>query len=622
MKKTLLIILLFTNLTNASKIDSLKTKLSESVVANNDTLKIQIFCKIADLLITENSSESIIYIQKALELSDKIKYEKGRLKANLLYAQKFRGSFLKSSSYLQKALAIAEKNKFFKEAIEITNDISVNYGSTKDYDKALKYSLYNSELCQKFGTKEEYLMSLNILGAIYFEKNDTQKAYNYFLKCEELNKELKSQNLYISTLINIANIYFRQKKFDPAIERLKKALTVNVSYNDRISYPANLLAKIYLEKREFENAQKYARMAYLGNPNSIYSREYTTLTLSEVFSKMKRYDSAHYYLQEHLKIKNQLDSSKSAQVNRLMVLDYESEKQFQEINDLSEDVLVEKQKKIMNAWAAVILLLAILIILYFLRSVRQKNKEIEKQKQDIEQLNNTLEWKVEERTKELSEANKALTQLNKEISEALAKGQSIERERMASELHDNIGSIISGLKFSVQSVDKSNLKEADRLVYDGIFKKLEEAYNDVRLLSHNLLPTALNELGLIGALEKITEEYNKNYDIYFRLKVAENIPNNINSEISLELYSCCYEAFNNILKHAKATKVLININFDESTQTLNIQIVDNGIGFDLNKSKYGKGISNIKKRIEKIKGKLDIQGRPNKGTQITIDVLI
>lgn len=615
MKKTILIILLFTSIAKAEKIDSLKTVLLNKDVVNNDTLRVQLFCEIADQLLLKNSSESIIYIQKALDLSDNIKYEKGRMKANLLYAKKFRSLYLRSSSYLQKALAIAEKNKFYRETIEITNEIITNYGLTKDYDKSLKYSLYNAELCKKYGTKEEYAMSLNIIGAIYFEKKEIQKAYAYFLKCEELNKELNSNNILISTLINIAQVHFTEKKYDLALERLNKALLINVAYNDRVTYPANLIAKIYLEKSDLGNALKYARMAYLSNQKSIYSRDYTTLTLSEVFSKLKMYDSAHHYLQEHLIIKTQLDSAKTAQVNRLMVLDYESEKQFQAINDLKDDVSEEKQKRFLFLWAAIVLLLIILIIAYFLRAVSKKNKE-------IEQLNSSLESKVEERTKELKETNEKLVQRNKEISEALAKGQSIERERMASELHDNIGSIISGLKFSVQSVNKSNLQETDRLVYEGIFQKLEEAYNDVRLLSHNLLPTALQEFGLVGAIQKITDEYNKNYDIFFELRVAENIPTEISSEISLELYSCCYEAFNNIQKHSKATRVLVMLNFDESSNELSIKIADNGVGLDTNKAKYGKGISNIKKRIEKINGKLDIKGRPNKGTEITIDVAI
>jgi signal transduction histidine kinase len=214
--------------------------------------------------------------------------------------------------------------------------------------------------------------------------------------------------------------------------------------------------------------------------------------------------------------------------------------------------------------------------------------------------------------------NSQLKKKNKEISEAMLKGQATERKRVASDLHDTLGSTLSSIQWSLQAIDSSKMSTIEQKVYQNLTQMLENAYNQVRLLSHNLLPEDLEKQGLKAALEGFVRKINKNTPLQFRLLFSENFPR-LPPKTEFELYSICLELINNIMKHADASKAAIEFNV-KGTQ-LSLIVTDNGHGIKQNHTK-GRGLSNVAERTQSLNGTWVVQSSQEEGTENSIELPI
>lgn len=218
--------------------------------------------------------------------------------------------------------------------------------------------------------------------------------------------------------------------------------------------------------------------------------------------------------------------------------------------------------------------------------------------------------------KKLKSNNKNLLEKNKEISQALLKGQTIERQRVAADLHDNLGSTLSALWLSIDTIDKSKMNDEEREIHQNLRENLEKAYNDVRLLSHNLLPEEFEKQGLVPTLQGFVRKISKNSKIAFDLQIAEDF-GRVDNKIEFELYSICLELVNNIIKHSKATEAKIVLARTE--KQISLIVSDNGIGTFKNDSD-GKGMKNVKARVESLNGDWNLQNHENQG--VVSEILI
>ncbi len=149
--------------------------------------------------------------------------------------------------------------------------------------------------------------------------------------------------------------------------------------------------------------------------------------------------------------------------------------------------------------------------------------------------------------------NRQLRQKNRAILAALLQGQTLERQRVAADLHDNLGTTLSALHWNLETLDKTRLTPAEQTVYANISQQVGQAYNDVRLLAHNLLPDQLAKQGLGVALHHLVDKLNRGTLVKFQLTGADALPR-LGQQTEFELYSICLELLHNILKHANATE--------------------------------------------------------------------
>jgi two-component system, NarL family, sensor kinase len=213
--------------------------------------------------------------------------------------------------------------------------------------------------------------------------------------------------------------------------------------------------------------------------------------------------------------------------------------------------------------------------------------------------------------------NQQLKTKNREIEEALQKGQTLERKRVAQELHDNLSAKISGIRWRLEAIEPDFKKEKHKQIYESSVNALAEVYTDVRLIAHNLLPAELETKGLSVALHSLVKELNGLNKTEFSLNINENI-GRFHNKIEYEIFSIILELSNNILKHSQAKNALISLEIEKNV--LKLLVSDNGIGIEEDSIKKGMGMSNLKSRVASLNGKMTIESK--EGVWVGVDVPI
>ena len=229
-----------------------------------------------------------------------------------------------------------------------------------------------------------------------------------------------------------------------------------------------------------------------------------------------------------------------------------------------------------------------------------------------------------ETIRQLQENSILLQKLNNEqkrVFQAVLQGEENERKRLAFELHDGIGQLLSVVKLNISSleqwIDKKN-KQVVELV-ESIIVLVDDSCREVRNISHNLMPNTVIQFGLVAALEEFSRKINRAKQVKVHYQNFEfNIQ--LDPQTETTLYRIIQEIVNNAIKHSEATDIYIQLIKDENE--LIILIEDNGKGFDkkILESDKGLGIRNIISRIEYINGKVEIDSIIGKGTSYHISI--
>ena len=205
---------------------------------------------------------------------------------------------------------------------------------------------------------------------------------------------------------------------------------------------------------------------------------------------------------------------------------------------------------------------------------------------------------------------------------ALSEVQERERSRFAKDLHDGLGGMLWGIKLSLSNMKGNMILSNDQIpVFERSLDMLDNSIHELRRVAHNLMPEALVKFGLSEAVKDFCDFINNASDMNV---VFQQVGDVYRFEASAEviIYRLINELSNNAMRHSVASELIIQLHYEEHQITLTVE--DNGVGFDraLLDNTTGSGWPNIKSRVEYLKGSLDIQTAPNKGTAINIAVPI
>jgi signal transduction histidine kinase len=206
-------------------------------------------------------------------------------------------------------------------------------------------------------------------------------------------------------------------------------------------------------------------------------------------------------------------------------------------------------------------------------------------------------------------------------AQAILQGQVEERTRLAKDLHDGLGSILSGAKYSFSHMKESLvITGIDGEAFERSMSMLDKSISELRRVAHNMMPESLMKFGLDTALRDFCQSIDQSGAIrldYLSFEVQET---SIPDAAAAAVYRIVQELVNNILKHAEARTALVQLIRKENT--LSITVEDDGKGFDVQtlESSTGIGYLNLRNRVAYLNGTIDIKTEPGGGTSVNIEI--
>jgi two-component system NarL family sensor kinase len=518
-----------------------------------------------------------------------------------LNKSEYEKSLLKSRVALEQAISI----KNFDLIANSYLIIAANFDELTEPNKALFY--YNLGLSYAKKTNNNILKNqlYNNLGNIYcFDKKQYDKGIYFYKKSLIISQKIHDTEQILLTNLNIAWAYFDVVKCDEGYSYLEYVNKHQSSNGDESTIVAlNMLNGIYYNnKNDNSKAAKYFNLAIkegeAGDEKSDLA--YSYLEYSNFLNKIGDYKNAFKNLKFYNKINEELHIEEKLKKANIIGINLEIDQYKREIDKIEYQYkgrqykLIEEQSRNKKIVIVVFLLFisAIVFFYYFIQNMRLKEKN---------NLND-LQSKIQEN-----------------IINASIDGQELERKKIASFLHDNISSLLSSAGIHLKVYTSQNLLQPEEIIKTK--KILDEAHNQIRNLSHELMPSLLVRFGLLYGLEDLCE---KNSNSSIRIEFESHVPikNRYNEEFEMKLYFIITELLNNIIKHSQASNAKIAL--EENDDTFIVSVTDNGNGFVNNEFelKEGFGINQIRARMNNMKGEFIINSILNTGTIITLKIPI
>ncbi len=644
--KLLIIAIVFFSGTKAqlAKKDSLLRLLT---TATEDTTRVILYNTIGDLYEYSITDSAKLYFRKAMDLATKQNYTQGILKSgrNIIGACLIANQFDSALFYSKINLEEAQKSKDSLAIGIALFNLGTSYRFLSDLESAVKYNLEGARILEAIGQKNIAAQMNDGLQVLYMTMGQYDKAIRYGEKSVQQARELKNDEFLSISLNNLALSYM---EIDSLTDKAKKVLEESILASEAVenfsamSAAYNNLSGIAINQEKYELAAEYARKALKFNEqlNSDETKAISLRSLSIYYLHKKDFAAAKFYADSSLRLTERTNSLAEKGQNlrvqtiiayasgdligggryfRLsekifskifnesllekeagMRIRFETEKKELQITQLETEKKVQQltiSKK--NTLNYILIGGAFAMAIIFLLAYRGYQQKQRLQLQRISEL----------------ETEKKLA-----ATEAVLKGEEQERTRLAKDLHDGLGGMLSGIKYSLNTMKGNLIMTPDNAqAFERSMDMLDSSIKEMRRVAHNMMPEALVKFGLDTALKDFCNDINQsgalkvNYQS-FGLSGAEP-----DQTVSITIYRIIQELINNTIKHAAATSAIVQLT--KNDDQLSVTVEDNGKGFDtaILTSARGIGWSNVQNRVEFLKGKLDVSSSPSKGTSVHIE---
>lgn len=646
MRKSLLI--LFTGLSclagraqNMSNKDSLLNVLK---TAKEDTAKIRLLLTVNKAYSNNNFDSAFYYLNKANELAKKLKTDKFDYPINNKFSiyYYFNNDFNKSIEYAFKAKDAAEKEKDMKLLARTYNNIagiynhfnrpknavdyllkcldlaekekdsttfsnyyvtaSETYGALRQFDKAAVYAKKGIEYGKAFNNVGSVMNGLNNLSVCYSQMNKLDSAVEVNIQQLELARQQQDIVYMNYALINLCYNNFRNsnmaavKKYaDELRGQIKNLPDKNLSAEANTAFAFSLIGE---HKYNEASAELDSGIVTAKATNNNITLENLYKTYAVVYYVQGKIKEAELYIYKMDSVVTLRNLEELNLYTRDLETKYETEKKEAQIK-LQQSQL--RQKSILNYFLIACAVALLIISLLTYRNYKHRRKL---QQAKIDEL----------------ETEKKLT-----AAEAVLKGEEQERTRLAKDLHDGLGGMLSGIKYSLSNMKENLIMTPDNAQsFERSIDMLDSSIREMRRVAHNMMPEMLLKYGLNTALKEFCNEIDRSGVIRVNYQSVGTGDIHIDQTTSVTVYRIIQELVNNAIKHANAQNVLVQLHISEQEKLLTATVEDDGKGFDKNLAAEAKGMGwdNIRNRLEFLKGKADIHSEPGKGTSVLIEVNI
>lgn len=600
-----------------------KDSLLSLIKTKKDTALVNLYINLSQQYEGSNMDSAKYFCFKARDLSKKIDYKIGSIKfiSNFTYFLNIEGKLDESLKLNQEGLKIALS---IKDKVLIAKAYA-NIGASYQYSEKYEAAMTNYLLAEKYFDMANYKSNIGVLysniGVIYTNLNQNEKALRYFNKSEKMATISNSKNELATALVNKSIALLDLKRYTEAEKVLQKALQISHEIkNDYVHTTALLnMGDLKIKTHQYNELKYYADQALfiskkIKNPESeinalkalgiyyLHKKKYSLANQFMLKSLIiaKEYESLDYQYKAY----NSLKDISMAQHDFSLADDYaftadsiesvinlnevgekieeikekfETEKKELQIKNLSKQNQIEQLKSTQRFWIAMSLGILLLSLIYF--SYKQyknfKNK-------------------------------KALMLVQKE--NALTE----ERLRIATDMHDDIGSGLSTIRYIVGTKvnQDSDLKKVITISDDAV-QKMNEIIWSLNKQNHSLKE-------LLFFIKSQISEITQNHSIQLICKIPEDIPDIIFGwKRNRNTYLLVKETVNNAVKHAEAKTIEVKFLINE---TLNIEIIDDGKGFDLTQKTSGNGLENYKTRTHDLQATYNIKSEIGAGTSVQYSI--
>lgn len=615
---------------NSRQLDSLRSCLSGMKADSN---MVHLYFKIGELYEKSELEKAKEYYNKARILSDKIGYTKGyyTFAINYTYVLDIEGLHDSSIIINQKALKLAEAEKNRKQVAVALGGLGKSYTYKSQYETALNY--YQKALPYIEEAKDTVLQTKfnDILQCLYYYLKQYDRAIVYGEKAVAVLKNKPNSHEYGNALMNLSVNYLHRKPPWPekALEGQMEVLRI-AKFNGNLKMQAsalNNIADCYLTLQKPEEARKYHEkgLALGKRMNSVRTVYISSMGLGFYEMQKNNFDRAEKYFREALVItkkhkmltqekdcvgafvdlslarndytaykryERSLDSLSNIVLNETIqkaILEletkYETEKKDSRIKTLEQE-----RKLVLGLSGSGILIFILLVLLLIFRNRIVKHQKII----------------AEQRIVQLKQEKQLIA------NQSILEGETAERSRLARDLHDGIGGMLSVVRLNLKGIKTGAfIENEDVNRYGKALSMLDDSIKELRRVAHHMMPESLLMYGLKASLTDFCNDIPSVQFHYF----GNN--NRIDQQLEILIYRSAHELVNNALRHAEAK--LINLQLVQEDDRISLTVQDDGKGFDPDTVEKGMGLESVNTRVASFNGKMSIYSSPGNGTEINIE---
>lgn len=620
--------------------------------APTDTARVWSLMYAGRLYSVQQPDTALLYIGQALALAEKIGFDLGiaRCRINRSAALNNRGRYQESVADCQAAIPICERLGLKKELVAtynnlgnawdllgnrwraidafsqalramdgvtlpphfplaVRNNIARQYNDVRLFDKGFEYGKKSLEEATALGDSLEVASALQIMAYSCMRLNRDAEAMGYCRRIAGLTKG-QEPSLYVFALHNMAVLTLDQSPAES--ERLAREALAVAQQAGNLSGEVGelfLLSRLSIYKKDFKNAKSLAlealQKAQSEHLNDEVARLYLTLSdLALVEGDISRYRELR---ELHQDMNDTLANQQLVLATQELETKYETEKKEAQIASLQQERelqqlrLQQKNSLIggLSGLSALLLLAGFLTVRNLRHRRRLAEQEAEIHRQQLTQLR---------QEQQLSVAN------------AVLRSQEDERSRLARDLHDGLGGMLSGVKQSLNGMKGNQiLSETGAAALGQVIHDLDRSIGELRHIARNMMPEALVRFGLRDALHDYCDHLRLTSSLAVHYQ-AFGLDDRLPQQTEVILFRIAQELLNNIVKHADATQVLVQLM--ETEGRVHLTVEDNGRGFDPEKLNAAPGVGwlNIRSRVEYLGGTLDLKSAPGQGTSVSVEL--
>ena len=505
----------------------------------------------------------------------------------------------KAMSHYLEALRYYEQVNDENVAANLHSNIAVVYSALHHYSKALSYLKMAETYFQQ---RKLYAPLSNVtlsMGNVYYALLDTAKAQDSYEKTIDVAKKGLNFLAEASAYNNLGQIYTDLGQHRLAVDYIQRSLEIRTrekleadvaSSNITLAINYAKLHNFSKSKSLLLNSLNYFQQT--GGGEKITSIYYQLIAS---YAGLGQVDSVFHYMNLYKKNQSAELDSKVIEVSNELETKYQTEKKEQKIEILNQETAIQRLKlrqRNLMLIATLVLLVTGAVIAYFIFKQRRLQAEA--------RLQHEINTQQEKATREVLDAEER------------------ERRRIAGDLHDGVGQTLSAALLNLNYLHKSIAegKAPDPQVMDTALGLVKGSYQEMRSISHQMMPNALLKAGLATSIKEFLDAIDGK-NIKVNLYVS-GLADRLDQQLETVLYRAVQEAVNNVVKHAQATRLTIQLMKDE--EGISVTIEDNGRGFDPSGVEFSEGIGlkNLRSRVGLLQGSVDVDAAPGRGTVVVI----